>query len=87
MLRTRFKIIHTELQMMMNDDEYENGFLKSYDMTLSIIKSFIKLLKNRLKYLRHEDEVKQKQRLQTSITSQQFLIKEILTEIKPLHLP
>jgi len=40
MLRTRFKIIHTELQMMMSDDEYENGLLKSYDMTtLLIIKS------------------------------------------------
>ena len=84
-MRTQFRSIHTELQMMMSEDAYENEFLKSYDKTLSVIKSIIKQLKNRLKYLRHEEETKQKQRLQMSITSQKFLVKEIMTAIKPLQ--
>ena len=55
-LQTRFRAMHVELQMMLND---ENEQL--HEKTLSTIKDTFKQLKLPLKSLRHEEETKRNQ--------------------------
>lgn len=59
-LQTRFRAMHVELQMMLND-ENEHQFSKLHEKTLPNIKDTFKQLKLPLKSLRHEEETKRNQ--------------------------
>ena len=84
-LRTRFRTIHAELKILLNEDDYEKQYQKLYEKTLISIKDFVIQMKLRLKNIRHDEESKRNQQQLTSMVSQRFLIKEVSNAIVPLQ--
>ena len=83
-LRTRFKTIHSELQLL-TSDRYEEQYLKTFDRTILSVKAIMKRSNSRLKNLRHQDEFKQNTRQEKSINTQRFLMKEVTCTLKSLY--